>query len=243
MRKLILLLLSSCVALSAQTYAGGTSGFDIGGGGHTTQASGTLTVPSGAFLLACVFGANISNTFSVADTGSTNTFTALTKHNRGDNALAGQCFYAKNAVAVTNDVFTATYSTATAYTSINVYLITGADTVSPVDVDFGGTGTSTSVTSNTFSTTFANEILLASMPGNGSGCPCSVGSGFTQAAATASGGGGYDAEYKNVTSIQTNITATYTLNTSNAWVIVGAAVKGTSTPANVKRRNAGMVMQ
>jgi hypothetical protein len=207
------------VVNSANNTPNGTSATSV----STTTP---INISSGNLIFVCVGGSQSTGTgtWSVTDTGSTNTFTALTRTNRGDNLASMQCFYAKNAVAKASDTFTFTTTVSTTYASILVLQISGANLTTPIDVEILGTGNSSIPTSGTYTTTNAKDLILAGGPVNG-GTGCITG-GIPA---------GYTLEVSDtvesfmlgqaVTSIQTGATTPLSTGSCGTWVVAGAAIR------------------
>lgn len=196
-------------------------------GPFATQAAATFSATTGNLLAVAVEGGPSGITFSVTDSPSGNTYTALTRKNRSDTNQGIQWFYAKNITGNASLVATAHYSGSGGnFPSIHVYEISGLDTSAPSDVDNGNNGTGTAMASTSFTTAVANEIILAAYGAFGQPT-FTAGSGYT---GTADASNLMGSEYKIVTSIQTTVTATATRSDSNPWAFVTCSFKiGTST--------------
>lgn len=226
------LLASWCFAATPTLVNSGAN--SPSGTNTATVATGAISVTAGNLLVACVSAPPGGGTMSVTDTAG-NTFTGMTIYHRGDSGQNNQIFYAKNVTGNASDILTAHVTSATNFWSIVAAQIAGASTTAPADADSGGGGTSATPTT-TYSTKAPNEIIIACAPGTGFNFS-SVGTGYTLVQ--------YDGtiqamEYKGVTAIQTNATATFTIGGSVPWVISAASFLDTP-PATGKLRRFAVV--
>lgn len=178
-----------------------------------TVVSNQMYVSTGELIVACVrWGNNTSQTVTgVADTAG-NTYTPLTRVVNGTSE-AIQYWYCANATGNANNVVTATFSANSGVNSIYVWNITNGLRTSPLDVQTSGTSATAGVTSAAFTTTHANEMILALATHFATGNTYSPGAGYTldNAHFPILAGGQYTgAEHKAVSSIQTSVTATLT---------------------------------
>ena len=125
-------------------------------------ASGSMTTAAGVFVLACFgdFGAATITASSVAD-GS---LTALTPGTNGSYRIA--CFYKANSAGSASNVYTFSISNGVQAATALVREYSGVATSSPIDVNAITTGTSPAtcpcvLSSNTFNTTTANEMIAS----------------------------------------------------------------------------------
>ncbi|MDR3519800.1 MAG: DUF5018 domain-containing protein, partial [Candidatus Pacebacteria bacterium] len=181
-------------------------------GNGAQGVSTTLSITTGN-LIAVGCGSNdstaIASTTVTDSAGNTFILATSTGDNNFHNAIG--MFYAKNAIGNASDTITCNVN-ATSYMSINVLQFSGLSTTSPLDVAASTQGSAgTSITSNTFSTSQANEVIVAfSTVQSAAPTTFTQGSGYTSpfpATNTEEGG-----EYQIVSSTQTNTTA------SMSWV-------------------------
>lgn len=141
----------------------------------TTAANHT----TGNLLVAFVVWNHASNTLSSVSDTAGNTWTRIT----GTDALHGtadrcEMFYAKNITGNASNTVTATFSGGAAFRRIAVVQYSGVDTTAPLDQATKQTVTDTSITSPSFTTTSADEVIIAGM-GSDMGRNVSPGTNYT----------------------------------------------------------------
>jgi hypothetical protein len=170
--------------------------------------------------------------YVVVSTGSSHTATisggGLTWAQRGANvAISGsrtlQAFWASKtsigAITITVSLSGSSSS------SVVAFAVSGANTASPFDVATPSSSTGNSGTaSTTISTTNADFIIGA--VGIRNNPTLTKGTGFTDIGSVTSVDPETAAEYKTVTTAQTNLSVSYTLGASNNWAIIADAIKG-----------------
>jgi hypothetical protein len=124
-------------------------------------------------------------------------------------------------------VVTATFSTARGHKEITVYQFAGASTSAPKDFN-GACGTNgasvATATSAAFTTTAANEVLLAGVQGGINSNTFTAGAGYTLGAAIGGVAGGRT-EFKSVTATQVGVTASMTFGTNAPYAITILTIK------------------
>lgn len=143
-------------------------------------------------------------------------------------------YYAKNIVAAAAGANTITinFSSTIDWPSIRIAEYSGMDTVSPLDVAGGATGTGTEMSSGAVTTTLANDLLVG---GNFSGTyTASAGAGFTQRIYTF---GGEILEDRIVSSTG-SYAATGTLDSSIWWIMQVAAFKAAAAGGDTQAPSA-----
>ncbi len=171
--------------------------------------------------------------YVVVSTGSSNTATisggGLTWAQRGANvAISGtrtlQAFWAHESSigAITITINLSGSSTS----SVVAYAVSGANTASPFDVATPITNTgSTSPATATISTNNA-DFIIGAVGVRHASISLTAGTGFTSIGSVTSFDPEVGAEYKTVTTAQTNLGVSYTLGSSNNWAIIVDAIKG-----------------
>jgi hypothetical protein len=136
---------------------------------------------------------------------------------------ASRWFYALSSNGNASDVVTLTPPSGAAYVSLIVFEFANVASASALDVCQGNSGTGTSITSASFTTTTANQVLLHGAVWDNDGRSLTPGSGYTgQTDPTGISG----AEYKIVTGVQTSVTAAMSINTSQGWASTTISLKG-----------------
>jgi len=209
--------------------------------GSQANISATAQNHTGGNLIAVyAFWSTTSTTVSVSDTAG-NSYSGVTAYTRGDSGAKGQWFYAKNISGNSSNVVKLTPTGGSfSYPCIYVLQYSGLDTSAPQDADVGqGGNTSGTVTSPSFSTTVANEVILYGLGGNGSQT-FTAGTGYGLEAVD---GNGYGAtEDKIVSSTQSSVTASMGGNNNyyvGAVVSFKAASAGATPACTMKLLGAG----
>lgn len=211
-------------------------GFAVNGVG--SQTTGTFSSTTGNLLVVAVRVGG--STVSGVQTAAGASFTPLTQATSG--TIDQQFFYLKNIVGNPLEAITVSFVGGTSGTSgCWVWEISGADTVSPSDVDKNGIGAWTSpITSSSFSTLLANEIILALATVNASGTTdFAAQSGYTldstPGAPTVGIASGFiGVQHSIVSSIQTTVTSdmTFTGGTSGTLTIINVASFKAAAPSS-----------
>jgi hypothetical protein len=199
------------MAITLQNTA---SGAVFNGTPVTTVSASAINATSGNLIAVFVtyyYGVHGDPaTTTITDTAG-NTYTQVdTRDNGASQKIIS--FYAKNIVGNASNVVTATFSSNTIYTDIFVLQYSGLDTASPLDAHTTGTASaSTSVTSSSFTTSQADEVIVAGAFDD-TGGPLTAEAGYTKQVSVNNGG----VEDKIVSSIQTGVTASMT-GASGNW--------------------------
>lgn len=230
----------ACVAIlilctqsnAAITLVNITSG--TGGGFASSVATSAFSVTTGN-LIVCG-ERNVDASAGGPPTGVTdtagNTYTNVTGVVMTDGLSSVSIWRAKNITGNASNVVTAAYTSSHTRTLV-CHQYSGLDTSAPDDANATGSGTSgTTLTSGTFSTTTANEVIF--VVGTDTVSPgYTPESGYTEQ---------YDdgttaTEDKIVSATQSSITATMTQGASLPWGIAVATFKeAASAAAPVQRR-------
>lgn len=199
-------LVSQCVSATAQ------------GTGTSIACSTTMNLAAGNTVAVFVRGGDSTASVSSVTEG-TNTYTAADTLCSGAAFGIIQWWYAKNISAVSNATITVNFTGTPNFRSVWASQWSGPSTTAPLDAHPNcATGTSTSPLTGTFSTVNANEVLLAGVNVASTTETYTAGSGYTLGTGVADQDS--QTEYQIVSSIQTNVTAGFTLGTSNAWAIM-----------------------
>ena len=143
----------------ALAHVNATSG--SGDGGSTTIAATAANHTGGNLLVVCVVWSSAAQTLSsIADTAG-NTYTRHPSSKQDSGSDNTEIFYAKNITGNASNVVTATFSGSSTFRRIMVDQISGADTSAPADQAGIGGGTSATATTSSFTTTQADEIIVA----------------------------------------------------------------------------------
>ncbi|PYV19687.1 MAG: hypothetical protein DMG21_00905 [Acidobacteria bacterium] len=194
-------------------------------------ASGKFAVSQGQLIVAFCGIYNVATTTPplVTDTAGNNFFQVGLNQVNGSGSDSMAMFYAKNAIASLSDAVTCNWGSASStILSVTAHAYSGADPVAPLDAIASGTARGlTSIQTAPFSTSSANEIIVAGMM-SGSSCitPPSPGSGYAMEIDVLPSGCSSAvaaAEDAVVTSQRSNITASMTFS-SNTWADMIVAI-------------------
>lgn len=166
---------------------------------------------------------------SVTDTAG-NTYSALTSR---ANTVYGRIFYAKNTVGHAANVATCNLSAGAVARSVITMEYSGIDTSTPFDVEASGqVGGNTTVTSGAFTTTQANEVVVAFVRSVGTQGTFTAGANFTLR--QNDGIPTSQSEDRTVSSILTGSTASMSWTAGRDAVILVASFKeGSAAPAAI----------
>ncbi len=222
LKRLIIGLLLTCPAWGVIANTGvGTVGFNTSGGaGVPSLASAAFVLTAGHLLVCNASWSSITITPTLTDTAG-NTFTFVTSTNVGIiNASSGQ-WYAKNTVANAADVVTLHYSSNIGFSWVACNQYSGADITAPFDTSAVGNGASAAApaTTGAFTTTVANEVLVAGIILNTADMSPTAGSGYTLEANTSDNR--FWTQDKVVSGIQTGAFSTFTGNSDSYQMVVG----------------------
>ncbi len=134
---------------------------------------------------------------------------------------AQSIYYAKNIVAApAGTVVTATFNAAAQWVDVRVLEYSGIDTISPLDVAVGATGTNNSSSTPAVTTTSARDLLVAG--NNVATWTTAAGAGFTKRFITNPNG---DIAEDRVVNAAGSYGATASLGSAGAWVMQMAAFR------------------
>lgn len=204
----------------------------VGGQGTGISTASSLTLDSSAInvstgnALAVFVGYFAAATTVTATDTAGNTFTGGTSCDEDGNEH-GVWLWAANTIANASDVVTAHFATARGHKEITVYQFSGASTSAPKDFNGACAVNGASVptaTSAAFTTTAANEMLLAGVQGGINSNTFTAGPGYTLGAAIGGVAAGRT-EFKSVNAIQTGVTASMTFGTNAPFAITILTIK------------------
>lgn len=206
----------------AIAYVNSPTSFADDGNAYTSQVTGSFNVSAGNLVVVGVWWVDggVAVT-SITDTaGNTYSATAAKTQNAG-TGRSSQLWYAKNTTANAANIITVNLGSARRL-AIVAAQYSGLDTTAPIDAAVGGqddAGASSTLTSASFTTTQADELIVQF--GNGSGTTVTVGSGYTSRATS----GQRTLGDKIVSAIQTGVTSSMTMGGADYWSINAASFK------------------
>ena len=230
---LLFLILPALAQASVPRVNGSTGIFISGGAGSPTVATGSFSVSAGNLLVCNVQYYSVTAIASLSDTGG-DIFSQVASNNAGIWAGTAQQWYAKNTALAGSEIVILTLSFNVGYLWINCSQYSGADTVNPLDASAVGSNTSqacgaNAMTTGTFSTSFANEVIVAGFAIQFTTSTPDVGTGYTLEQSTSD----YTLwqEDQQVSSLQSGIAATFGTSTCNFYYgIVGTYKQAGSIP-------------
>lgn len=201
-------------------------------GSSSSNAFTALNVSSGdTIVVGSRTGVPGSSVLSVTDTAG-NVYRQLSG-NYGSSTPT-ELWYCTNCLSNASNIVTINYTNGSGNASGAVGQYRGLATLSPVDVvDLAHVNSGFTITSNAFTTTVANSLLICYAIINNTGGSWTPDTGWTNAAADASGVGML--QHKIVSSIQSGVTTTVThtqgndknLNTASLHVTISGGGGGT----------------
>lgn len=241
----IIMLLFLALALEAQTVAvkrrqvfatsspgtcctvGTAKSDEAFGPNNVTLAATTRTAGAGIFCVASWDGFTGTATFSNTTTAN-DTWIALDTWNDGSSFQRFATAYVKSSNGHAADTPKVTLSLTPTQVALSCLDFTGQNATTPLDAHVTGeSDASTTVTSGTFSTTTANELIIAGL-GKYAGAPTWSAGTIGGASATIPSGATspfkfISLEYLLVTSTQSSITATATTSANPTALGIGVA--------------------
>jgi len=202
-------------------------GINHGGTGSTSTTVTISTTNSNDLIYACEYTESTGLTFSISDTAGLSWIVRGTVSSGSGGEM--ECWYAISSGTLSSDVVTFKAPGNSHGINGQVVSISGANTASPFDSNFGSavTASSTSAgTSSTVSVTTANSNdLIVGMVGL-SGGPSGISSGgsFTLLDNSLHGSAATADEYQVVSSTQTNLGVGFSWTGSSSWVTLADAI-------------------
>jgi hypothetical protein len=204
-----------------------TSGANVTGSSSTSLSAAAANHTAGNLLVViCRNGGSLSVTQnSPTDTAGNTYFGLLPVTNSNVGRL--QMWYAKNILGNPSNVVACHFSSSVPWLSISVLQYSGADPVNPLDaqaIATSGSSSGTTALTAPFSTSQANELIVAAATVDSLGMTYVAGAGFTLEDANIGNISGD--EHALVNTLQTNAIATMGWTSgSHHWVIVLATFK------------------
>ena len=183
------------------------------------QNAGDLNVVSVAW------GGNSTPTVKSVTDSMGNVYVAATGITASSGNESDQTFYAKNIASATagGNTVTVTFSSSVIYPELRVAEYSGMDTVAPLDAWVGATGTGLTQNSGTLTTTYANDLLVAT---NGLGSvTTAAGTGYTLRMTTGEG----EILEDEVVTATGSYSAGSTQQSSGYWLMQLVAFRAAST--------------
>lgn len=228
----LLLLAASAHAAITSNWAGTDRGSNASGSSVTSISTSATNHSAGKALVALVRIGQSGVTATVTNTAGDTWSACSPAGDNGGGAGTIQWFYTLSTVGNANDVVTASFSSAP-YVAILVGELTGVATSSAQDICSRGDFSSTaSITTSSFTTDTADEILLQGAVWGALGYTVTAGSGYT---AIVDSNGMCGLQYQSVSAIQTGATATMTTSSSNngSWTFL--TLRGAATSSSPRR--------
>jgi len=232
--------LAAITAYGLLNPSGGGAGISLAtkayGAYHNSSAtassitSSAFALPPGDLIVAyCGNTSSTASTPTISDTAS-NAFHQAGATAAGSGGDSLSMFYAANAKGISNDVVTCTWTAAQNNLAVIALVYSGADASAPLDATGSGfIKGGTSLQTSLFSTTSANEVIVAGMMSGSSCVPAPApGSGYTmELSAVPSGCGGpvAAAEDKVVSTLQMSATASMTFPSATYADMIVATFK------------------
>lgn len=205
----------------AIAFVGASTALDHTGTPAASVATPALSVTTGNLIVVGVRFAVAGAITGVTDTaGNTYVQRATITHS---NSTTIEIWTAENITGNANNVVTATYSPATLYWSIFQLEYSGIATSSSLDATSTAQSASAPITSGTFSTAQADEVIVSYSDVSNVGSTWTLQTGYTQREIDSDGAGVFCD--KIVSSIQSNITVSHTPSPSTSCEIVVCTLK------------------
>ena len=190
----------------------------------TTVASSATATTTGNLLVVAIRWGNVNcageTSTALMDTAG-DTFTIVGSCAQPPDGVAEFMFVAKNITGNAANVVIAT-GALSSFNTINVMEFSGLNHSTPLDQSAQGAVNSTTVTSGSFTTTSANELLAACAEFSSTGNTFTPQSGYTLSSGSKDSQGVSQCQYQIVSAIQTGVTSSMTTGSSNpAAIVVG----------------------
>ena len=190
----------------------------------TTVASSATATTTGNLLVVAIRWGNVNcageTSTALMDTAG-DTFTIVGSCAQPPDGVAEFMFVAKNITGNAANVVIAT-GALSSFNTINVMEFSGLNHSTPLDQSAQGAVNFTTVTSGSFTTTSANEVLAACAEFDTTGNTFAPQSGYTLSSGSKDSQGVSQCQYQIVSAIQTGVTSSMTVGASNpAAIVVG----------------------
>ncbi len=185
-----------------------------------------LNVTAGNLLVAYARWAGDATTATVTDSAG-NTWVGISQVAWASGVGFANIFYCANCLGGSSVTFTLNTGSAS-FRGLEVAQYSGISTTSPLDAHDGtATGSTTTMTSGTFTITAPNELVFVGFGITNLTGGESAGTGYTLQDVNSTAGVGF--EDKIVSSIQTSVTATATEGAANPWQMYVATFRAPNT--------------
>jgi hypothetical protein len=202
------------------------------GSGITSLSTSATNHTAGKAYAAFIrIGTPAATVSSVTNTAG-DTWTACTPLKTATIGNA-QWWYVISSAGNSNDIVTANFDPISVYASIIVVEITGIDGIDVCSGNTGGNGAGTSVSASSFSTSYANEVILQGAIWGALSVTATADTGYT-AVSDLDGMGGL--QYKVVSSTQSGITPTLTISSSQDWIVQTITLRSSASSGSSPRR-------
>ena len=190
----------------------------------TTVTSGATATTTGNLLVVAIRWGNVNcageTSTALMDTAG-DTFTIVGSCAQPPDGVAEFMFVAKNITGNAANVVIAT-GALSSFNTINVMEFSGLNHSTPLDQSAQGAVNFTTVTSGSFTTTSANEVLAACAEFSSTGNTFTPESGYTLSSGSKDSQGVSQCQYQIVSTIQTGVTSSMTVGSPNpAAIVVG----------------------
>lgn len=201
---------------------------------NASTVSATLTsTTAGNLIVACSWWSNSSRTFTSVTDSKSNTYAAA-GNTAGSTTQVERIDFAKNA---TGAVTTVTLNlSGGANVAIVVYEISGADTVSPLDVAPVANSASATTLADAITTTNANDIIISAFCNGDTSADTAHDAGMTvDKDLNATAGGRFGSGSHIVAATQSALDVGWTTaGAATAWAIVAASFKAAAAGGAAK---------
>jgi len=226
MRRLALLALICSPAFGALAFVQAQNGgAQASSTTRTTTAMATTT--GNTLVVGTRTNAACTTTTTVADTAG-NTFYQVTAQEVSGNVCT-RAFMAFNIVGHATDVVTMTMGSSLGFSYINVLEFSGTDRIAPRDMSISAGSSGTSCTTGAFSTFRADEVIVFIMQVSALAQTWTAGSGYTLASGAQDADHVIHAQYKIVSTNQTDVTASVTV-AGGAIAMAGVSLRIPQSP-------------
>jgi len=225
MRHLAVILLSCCILCADPAYVNCVAA-DSGGTAKTTVNTAATSMTAGNLSFVFIHWRNSCSTTTATITNTAgDTYTQIGGYQ--NNSAAGTCsarFYNSNSAGHASNVYTVTLSASVQNPSISVLQTSGLRTTSVLDASVSSaiTTAGTTITSPSFSTTQASELMVAGGSSYNTGGTWTADTGWTKPSSCDGPNKWSTIQYQVVSSTQSNITTTLTRSIT-AYLAIGVA--------------------
>lgn len=225
---IIAVLLFTCTADAAIAFVIGTQNLTRASGTGDSTHSLAATTTAGNFLLVSVTYNTSGRTVTVKDAGGNSATKIGSEVLCPASACSLDVFYFQNVTATATIVLNISGASTTANIATSEY--SGIATSNALDATTSGNGSDTSPTAGPTGVTAQNSELVIGAVATSNGKTYSAGSGYGNLEVSATGAnsakGGHEDKIQSSAAAQT---ATFSLNSTNAWAALVATFKAAAT--------------